>query len=122
MAIKESLDSLVAAFNKGSFDVPAGFFTPHTTFTLNGRSYESMLGGSPDDPLIRLLARGAGGYRNRRESPSVRAAAAHDYYRVARRRRYLRYERRVSARRRNAARFRRAVFNPLCASGHVFGR
>jgi hypothetical protein len=62
-------DTLVAAFNKGSLDVPANLFTPRTTFTLNGRSYESILseGGSgtasKDDPLIRLLARGAAGYR-----------------------------------------------------------
>ncbi len=53
----------MAAFNRGSLDVPAHFFTPRTTFSLNGRSYESILGGSPDDPLIRLLARGVAGYR-----------------------------------------------------------
>ena len=63
MGIRESIDALVAAFNKGSLDVPAGLFTPRTTFTLNSRSYEAILGGSPDDPLIRLLARGAAGYR-----------------------------------------------------------
>jgi hypothetical protein len=61
--IRDSLEALVAAFNRGSLDVPDGLFTPRTTFSLNGRSYESMLGGSSDDPLIRLLARGAGGYR-----------------------------------------------------------
>jgi hypothetical protein len=61
--IEESLNALVAAFNRGSLDVPAQFFTSRTTFSLNGRSYESILGGSPDDPLIRLLARGAAGYR-----------------------------------------------------------
>jgi hypothetical protein len=59
----EHLQALAAAFNRGSLDVPAGLLTPRTTFSLNGRSYESMLGGSPDDPLIRLLARGVGGYR-----------------------------------------------------------
>ena len=32
-------------------------------YSLNDRSYETILGGSPDDPLIRLLARGVGGYR-----------------------------------------------------------
>ncbi len=53
----------MAAFNRGSLDVPAQFLTPRTTFALNGRSYESILGGAPDDPLIRLLARGAAGYR-----------------------------------------------------------
>ena len=59
----QALYSLVAAFNRGSLDVPAGLFGAHTTFSLNDRTYESLLGGSPDDPLIRLLARGAGGYR-----------------------------------------------------------
>jgi hypothetical protein len=59
----DALHSLVAALNRGSLDVPAGLFTPRTTFTLNNRSYESILGGSPEDPLIRLLARGAAGYR-----------------------------------------------------------
>ncbi|MCM3878585.1 MAG: hypothetical protein ND807_00615 [Vicinamibacterales bacterium] len=59
----DQLYALATAFNRGSLDVPAGFLTPRTTFSLNGRSYESMLGGSPDDPLIRLLARGVGGYR-----------------------------------------------------------
>jgi hypothetical protein len=43
--------------------VPSDFLTPRTTFSLNGTPYESLLGGSPDDPLIRLLARGAAGYR-----------------------------------------------------------
>jgi len=57
------LDALVAAFNRGSLDVPSGLFSARTTFSLNNRSYESILGGSPDDPLIRLLARGVGGYR-----------------------------------------------------------
>jgi len=59
----DPLHTLIAAFNKGSLDVPANFLTPRTTYALNGRSYESILGGSPDDPLIRLLARGAAGYR-----------------------------------------------------------
>jgi len=59
----DALTTLIAAFNRGSLDVPAGFFTARTTFTLNNRSYESMLGGSPDDPLIRMLARGMAGYR-----------------------------------------------------------
>lgn len=63
MGIRESIDALVAAFNRGSLDVPTGLFTPRTTFTLNSQSYEAILGGSADDPLIRLLARGAAGYR-----------------------------------------------------------
>ena len=63
LGIRDSIAALVAAFNRGSLDVPAHFFTPRTTFSLNNRSYESILGGSPDEPLIRLLARGAAGYR-----------------------------------------------------------
>lgn len=59
----DALRTLVSDFNRGSLDVPANLFTSRTTFTLNSRSYESILGGSPDDPLIRLLARGAAGYR-----------------------------------------------------------
>jgi hypothetical protein len=61
---QSAIEQLVAAFNRGSLDVPAGLLTPQTIYSLNGRSYESILGGSPDDPLIRLLARGAGGYRS----------------------------------------------------------
>ncbi len=53
----------MAAFNRGSLDVPAGFLTPRTSYSLNGRSYESILGGSDNDPLSGLLARGAAGYR-----------------------------------------------------------
>ena len=58
------LHALVDAFNRGSLDVPAGFFAPGTAYVLNHRSYESILGGSPDDPLIRMLARGVAGYRS----------------------------------------------------------
>lgn len=70
--MRAQLDALVAAFNRGSLDVPAGLFTPRTTFTLNNRSYESMLAGSTErgggpanenDPLIRMLSRGVAGYR-----------------------------------------------------------
>ena len=63
MAIEDSINALVAAFNRGSLDVPSGLFTPQTTFSLNDRSYEAILGASADDPLIRLLTRGVAGYR-----------------------------------------------------------
>ena len=59
----DAFHSLIASFNRGSLDVPANLFTARTTFSLNGRPYESILGGSADDPLIRLLARGVAGYR-----------------------------------------------------------
>ncbi len=63
MSIRPELEQLIEAFNRGSLDVPAGLLTAHTSFALNGTPYETLLGGSPDDPLIRLLARGAAGYR-----------------------------------------------------------
>ena len=61
--MRQSIEALIAAFNRGSLDVPAGLFTPRTLFSLNNQSYESILGGSADDPLIRMLARGVAGYR-----------------------------------------------------------
>jgi hypothetical protein len=69
LSLRDQLDMLAAAFTRGSLDVPAGLLTAGTAFSLNGRPYESFLigpGGSSrtiDDPLVRLLARGAGGYR-----------------------------------------------------------
>lgn len=62
-ALRDAVDQLAASFNRGGLDIPAGLLTPQTAFTLNGRAYEEILGGSADDPLIRLLARGAAGYR-----------------------------------------------------------
>jgi hypothetical protein len=62
-ALRDPLHTLIASFNRGSLDVPSGLFTARTAYTLNNRTYESILGGSPDDPLIRLLARGVAGYR-----------------------------------------------------------
>ena len=56
-------EQLVAAFNRGTLDVPDGFLTSNTIFSLNSRPYESLLGGSAEDPHIKLLARGSAGYR-----------------------------------------------------------
>jgi hypothetical protein len=61
--IRPQFERLIASFNRGLLDIPDGFLTPQTAFSLNGRAYELLLGGSPDDPLIRLLARGAAAYR-----------------------------------------------------------
>ena len=44
-------------------DVPDGFFDRNAQFTLNGVTFESMLGRTDEDPLIRMIARGAAGYR-----------------------------------------------------------
>jgi hypothetical protein len=57
------IDELIAYFNRRVMDVPDGFFDRNTRFTLNGRSFESLLGRRDDDPLIRMIARGAAGYR-----------------------------------------------------------
>ncbi len=57
------LDELIAAFNRRVMDVPDGLFDKDCQFTLNGRTFEAMLGRTDDDPLIRMIARGAAGYR-----------------------------------------------------------
>jgi hypothetical protein len=56
-------DELIACFNRRVMDVPDGFFDHNARFTLNGISFETMLGRSDDDPLVRMIARGAAGYR-----------------------------------------------------------
>lgn len=57
------LDRLIDLFNRQSLDLPDGLFTRRTQFRLNGVAYEEMLGRSPDDPLVLMLARGPAGYR-----------------------------------------------------------
>ncbi|AMY11054.1 hypothetical protein LuPra_04299 [Luteitalea pratensis] len=53
----------VDAFNRGSLDLPDGILHKDAVFRLNGRAYEDTLGRPPTDPLVRLVARGPGGYR-----------------------------------------------------------
>jgi hypothetical protein len=53
----------VATFNRGSLDLPDGILHKDAVFRLNGRSYEDTLGRPATDPLVRLVARGPGGYR-----------------------------------------------------------
>src|SRR5687768_10487638 len=62
-ALCDQLDVLIGCFNKRVMDVPDGFFDRNAQFTLNGRTFEAMLGRADDDPLIRMIARGAAGYR-----------------------------------------------------------
>jgi hypothetical protein len=59
----ERIDELIALFNRKGMDIPAGVFARSTQFLLNGTAYETLLGRSPTDPLILMLARGAAGYR-----------------------------------------------------------
>ena len=57
------LTEWVDAFNRGSLDLPDGVLHKDAVFRLNGRAYEDTLGRPPTDPIVRLLARGPGGYR-----------------------------------------------------------
>jgi hypothetical protein len=57
------IDQLIALFNKKGMDLPAGLFDRNTQFLLNGAAFETLLGQSPTDPLILMLARGPAGYR-----------------------------------------------------------
>ena len=57
------LQELIDALNRGRLDVPNGLLDRDATYALNGRPYEALLGRDPNDPLIRLIARGPAGYR-----------------------------------------------------------
>ena len=57
------VDQLITLFNTRSMDLPDGLFTRNTQFLLNGVPFEEMLGRSPNDPLVLMLARGPAGYR-----------------------------------------------------------
>jgi hypothetical protein len=61
--LQDQLDNLIACFNRRGMDVPDALFDRNARFTLNGRTFEAMLGRSDDDPLIRMIARGPAGYR-----------------------------------------------------------
>jgi hypothetical protein len=61
--VTKFVDQLIALFNQRSMDLPDGYFTRHTQFLLNGVPFEEMLGRSPNDPLVLMIARGAAGYR-----------------------------------------------------------
>ena len=62
-AVTKLIDQLITLFNQRSLDLPDGYFTRHTQFRLNGVPFEDMLGRSPQDPLVLMIARGAAGYR-----------------------------------------------------------
>jgi hypothetical protein len=59
----EPIDQLIAFFNQRSLDLPDGLFDRKTQFLVNGVAFEEMLGRSPKDPLVLMLARGPAGYR-----------------------------------------------------------
>jgi hypothetical protein len=54
---------LAALFNRKSLDLPERLFERRTQFLMNGTPFEAMLGRSPSDPLVLMIARGPAGYR-----------------------------------------------------------
>lgn len=62
-ALIARIDELLALFNRRSLDLPDGLFDRRTQFLLNGTPFEAMLGRSPADPLVLMIARGPAGYR-----------------------------------------------------------
>lgn len=58
-----SIDQIIAFFNAKKMDLPDGFFDRKTQFVVNGAPFETLLGQSPTDPLILMLARGPAGFR-----------------------------------------------------------
>ncbi len=58
-----AIDQVIAFFNAKKMDLPDGFFDRKTQFVLNGAAFETLLGQSPTDPLILMLARGPAGFR-----------------------------------------------------------
>ena len=62
-AVITAIDQVIAYFNAKKMDLPDGFFDRKTQFVLNGAPFETLLGRSPNDPLILMLARGPAGFR-----------------------------------------------------------
>lgn len=58
-----AIDQVIALFNAKKMDLPDGFFDRKTQFVLNGAPFETLLGRSPADPLVLMLARGPAGFR-----------------------------------------------------------
>lgn len=62
-ALIDHVDQVIAYFNTRRMDLPDGFFDRKTQFLINGATFESLLSGTPNDPLVMMLARGPAGYR-----------------------------------------------------------
>jgi hypothetical protein len=58
-----AIDRVIEYFNARKLDLPDGFFDRRTQFVINGAPFETLLGQSPSDPLILMLARGPAGFR-----------------------------------------------------------
>ena len=59
----DAVDRVIEYFNKRQLDLPDGFFDRKTQFVINGAPFETLLGQSPNDPLVLMLARGPAGFR-----------------------------------------------------------
>jgi hypothetical protein len=62
-SLTAAVDQVIAFFNAKKMDLPDGFFDRKTQFVINGAPFETLLGQSPTDPLILMLARGPAGFR-----------------------------------------------------------
>jgi hypothetical protein len=62
-SLTAAIDRVIEDFNARRLDLPDGFFDRKTQFVINGAPFETLLGQSPTDPLILMLARGPAGYR-----------------------------------------------------------
>jgi len=62
-SLTAAIDGVIALFNAKAMDLPDGFFDRRTQFVVNGAPFETLLGQSPTDPLVLMLARGPAGYR-----------------------------------------------------------
>ena len=59
----DAIDRVIGYFNARTLDLPDGFFDRKTQFVINGAPFETLLGQSPTDPLVLMLARGPAGFR-----------------------------------------------------------
>lgn len=62
-SLTEDIDRVIGFFNARKLDLPDGFFDRRTQFVINGAPFEMLLGQSPNDPLVLMLARGPAGFR-----------------------------------------------------------
>ena len=62
-SLTENIDRVIGFFNARKLDLPDGFFDRRTQFVINGAPFETLLGQSPNDPLVLMLARGPAGFR-----------------------------------------------------------
>ena len=62
-SVIDAIDRVIGYFNARTLDLPDGFFDRKTQFVINGAPFETLLGQSPTDPLVLMLARGPAGFR-----------------------------------------------------------